>query len=49
MNVHGQAVTPFLLSRVSELTGGASLKVNLELLHNNARVAANIAPYLLPG
>jgi pseudouridine-5'-phosphate glycosidase len=48
MNVHGQAVTPFLLSRVSELTGGASLKVNLELLHNNARVAANITPYLLP-
>ena len=42
-NIHGQAVTPFLLRRVSELTGGASLKANLGLLRNNARVAAEIA------
>jgi pseudouridine-5'-phosphate glycosidase len=48
-NVSGQAVTPFLLGKVSELSGGASLRVNLELLHKNARVAAEIAPYLLPG
>jgi pseudouridine-5'-phosphate glycosidase len=40
--VRGQAVTPFLLGRVSELTGGASLKVNLALLRNNARLAARI-------
>ena len=44
-NIHGQAVTPFLLRRVSELTGGASLKANLGLLRNNARVAAEIANF----
>jgi pseudouridylate synthase len=41
--IHGQAVTPFLLARVSELTGGASLEANLGLLLNNARLAAQIA------
>jgi pseudouridine-5'-phosphate glycosidase len=41
--IHGQNVTPFLLSRVSELTGGASLRANLGLLLNNARVAGKIA------
>jgi len=39
----GQAVTPFLLDRVSELTGGASLDANLSLLKNNARIAARTA------
>jgi pseudouridine-5'-phosphate glycosidase len=43
--VHGQSVTPYLLRRVSELTGGDSLKANLGLLINNARVAAEIAPF----
>jgi pseudouridylate synthase len=42
-NIIGQAVTPFLLSRVSELTGGMSLKANLGLLLNNARIGAEIA------
>jgi len=41
--IRGQAVTPFLLGRVSELTGQSSLKANLGLLQNNARVAAEIA------
>lgn len=41
--IHGAAVTPFLLSRVSELSGGASLHTNLALLRNNARLAAKIA------
>jgi pseudouridylate synthase len=41
--VHGQALTPFLLARLSELTGGESLKANLKLLLNNARLAAKIA------
>lgn len=45
-DIHGQAVTPFLLKRVSELTGGASLQANLGLLRNNARVAAEIASCL---
>ena len=41
--IHGQALTPFLLARMAELTGGASLKANLALLLNNARLAAQIA------
>lgn len=41
--IHGQGVTPFLLSRVSELTGKSSMKANLGLLLNNARVAAQVA------
>ncbi|MBT7818956.1 MAG: pseudouridine-5-phosphate glycosidase, partial [Chloroflexi bacterium] len=39
----GQAVTPFLLKRVSELSGGKSLRANLGLLKNNAKVAAQVA------
>jgi pseudouridine-5'-phosphate glycosidase len=45
-HIHGQAVTPFLLRRVSELTGGMSLQANLGLLRNNARIAAEIARYI---
>lgn len=41
--IHGAASTPFLLSRVSALTGGESLRANLALLRNNARVAAQVA------
>lgn len=41
--IHGQAVSPFLLGRVSELSGGASLQANLALLLNNARLAGQIA------
>lgn len=44
--IAGQAVTPFLLARVSELTGGVSLRANLALLKNNARVAAQIARFM---
>jgi pseudouridine-5'-phosphate glycosidase len=44
--IHGQDVTPFLLKRVSEITGKASLKANLGLLLNNARVAARSAVQL---
>jgi pseudouridine-5'-phosphate glycosidase len=42
-NIHGQAVTPFLLKRINELTDGKSMRVNLALLLNNARLAAQIA------
>lgn len=42
-NIHGAATTPFLLNRVSELTGGESLRANLALLKNNARVAAQVS------
>ncbi len=41
--ITGQAVTPFLLRRVGELTEGRSLRANLGLLLNNARLAARIA------
>ena len=39
----GKRLTPFLLSRVAELTGGASRRANTALLINNAGVAAEIA------
>jgi pseudouridine-5'-phosphate glycosidase len=41
--IHGQALTPFLLALLSELTGGESLRANLALLLNNAKLAAQIA------
>jgi pseudouridine-5'-phosphate glycosidase len=41
--IHGQPLTPFLLVRLAELTGGESLRANLKLLLNNARLAAAIA------
>jgi pseudouridine-5'-phosphate glycosidase len=41
-NIRGKAVSPFLLKHVSELTGGESLKANIALLENNARVAAQV-------
>jgi pseudouridine-5'-phosphate glycosidase len=41
--IHGQKLTPFLLGRISELTEQKSLRTNLALLLNNARLAAQIA------
>jgi pseudouridine-5'-phosphate glycosidase/sugar/nucleoside kinase (ribokinase family) len=41
--VAGRDLTPFLLRRVSELTGGSSLRANIALVKNNAAVAAAIA------
>jgi pseudouridine-5'-phosphate glycosidase len=41
--VRGTAVTPFLLKRVAELSGGASLRANQALLVHNARTAGQIA------
>lgn len=41
--ISGKEVTPFLLSRVSEITGGESLKSNIQLVFNNAEVGAAIA------
>lgn len=41
--IHGGALTPFLLQRLNELTGGESLRANLALLLNNAALAARIA------
>lgn len=48
--VHGSSMTPFLLARVNELSGGRSLQANLALLRSNARLAARIAVALVqPG
>lgn len=41
-------VTPFLLQRLSELTGERSLQANMALLEHNARIAARIARALVP-
>lgn len=41
--VKGKKVTPFLLERVKQITGGDSLDSNLQLVYNNAKVGAEIA------
>ena len=41
--VKGKEVTPFLLARVKDLTGGESLESNIALVLNNARLAARVA------
>lgn len=47
--IRGQAITPFLLTRVNELTGGRALKANETLLVNNAKLAARIAKAFAQG
>jgi pseudouridine-5'-phosphate glycosidase len=47
--IAGPEVTPFLLSRLAELSGGRTLSANLALLEDNARVAARIARALAAG
>ena len=44
--VHGKAITPFLLARIKDLTGGDSLDSNIQLVLNNARLAAEVAKAL---
>ena len=41
--IHGKATTPFLLAKVAEITGGDSLAANIQLVFNNAKVAAQVA------
>ncbi len=43
LGIAGKAVTPFLLQRIYDLTGGASLEANIALVLNNARLGAEIA------
>lgn len=43
LGIKGKATTPYLLQRVNELTHGKSLSSNIQLVYNNARVAAMIA------
>ena len=44
--IHGKETTPFLLAKVVELTGGDSLESNIQLVLNNAKVAARTAAEL---
>ena len=44
--IKGKATTPFLLARVCELTGGESLKSNIQLVLNNVALAAQVAAAL---
>jgi len=47
--VHGKERTPFLLTALAEITGGRSLRANLALLEDNARVAGLVATSLAAG
>ena len=43
LGIKGKESTPFLLGKVKELTDGLSLDANIELVYNNAKLAAQIA------
>ena len=43
LGIHGKDTTPFLLAEIKSITGGDSLKSNIQLVLNNARLAAQIA------
>lgn len=45
--IHGPELTPWLLSRIAEITGGASVRANTVLIVNNARVAGRLAVALI--
>ncbi len=44
--IHGKETTPFLLAKIKDLTGGDSLASNIQLVFNNARLAAKTAAEL---
>jgi pseudouridylate synthase len=41
--IKGKETTPFLLAKVKDITGGASLNSNIQLVYNNVKVAAKLA------
>ena len=41
--IKGKAITPFLLAKIEELTKGESLKANIQLVYNNAKLGAELA------
>ena len=47
--IRGKETTPFLLARVKDITGGDSLASNIQLVLNNARLAASVAFHLAVG
>ncbi|MBS4535384.1 pseudouridine-5'-phosphate glycosidase [Clostridium sp. D2Q-14] len=46
-NIKGKETTPFLLSKIKEVTKGESLKSNIQLVYNNAKVASRLAKELI--
>ncbi|MCQ2457791.1 MAG: pseudouridine-5'-phosphate glycosidase [Clostridia bacterium] len=46
LGIHGKQTTPFLLDKIQKLTGGNSLKANIQLVYNNARLGAAVAKAL---
>ena len=46
LGIKGKATTPYLLDKIQKLTGGASLKANIQLVFNNARLGAAVAAEL---
>jgi len=45
--IKGKEITPFLLDKVKELSYGKSLEANVQLVYNNAKLAAQIAKHLI--
>jgi len=43
LGIHGKQTTPFLLAKIKDITGGNSLASNIQLVYNNAALAAQIA------
>ena len=46
LGIHGKETTPFLLAKIKDITGGDSLASNIQLVLNNARLAAKTAACL---
>ncbi len=46
LGIHGKETTPFLLAKIKDITGGASLESNIQLVYNNAKLAAQTAAEL---
>jgi pseudouridine-5'-phosphate glycosidase len=49
LRIHGKQTTPYLLDKIQKLTGGNSLKANIQLVFNNAKLGARIAGELAVG
>ena len=45
--IHGKETAPFLLAKIKDITGGDSLASNIQLVYNNARLAAKTAGELV--
>ena len=46
LGIHGKQTTPYLLDKIQKLTGGDSLKANIQLVYNNAKLGAQVAAAL---